>query len=712
MFELATGPLVALRAAGTMVVVNLWSAALPAVVYWGTDLGELTETELNTIAEVLPTGLDRPIRLSVLPGQSEGWLGRPGLVLHRDGRQAYPRLEEVWPVTVSPSAGGGGTISAEVEDDGLRVESELVLTPRGVLRVRHSVLNRGPGVLTVQQLDCLLPVPGQAREILDFTGRWPRERSPQRSAFHNGTHLRENRRGRTGHDATGLLVAGEEGFGFRHGEVWGVHVGWSGNHVHVAERQPEGLAVLGGGELLGPGEMRLPTGESYTSPWVYFSYAADGLDGLSRRLHRELRARPEHPRSTRPLTLNTWEAVYFDQRLDRLTALADVAGRIGVERFVLDDGWFLGRRDDTAGLGDWFVDPAVWPDGLHPLVNHVRGLGMEFGLWVEPEMVSPRSRLATEHPDWVLAAPDHWPLLARDQLVLDAAHPDAFAYLLDRLDALVTEYQLAYLKWDHNRDLLEAVHDGRVGVHVQTAATYRLMAQLRGRHPGLEIESCSSGGARIDYGVLAHTDRVWASDTNDAVERQAIQRYTGLLLPPELIGAHVGPPVAHTTGRAAELPFRMSTALFGHAGIEWDVTTCDVAEIERLTEWIRLYKRLRPLLHTGDVVHADYPDPSAWLHGVVSAERDHAVYAYARLATPVDTNPPRLRLVGLDATTRYEVRHCGELAPSFGHGSGVQPGWLTEPVIATGAALGHAGLAPPRLHPAQAVVFELRAVTG
>ena len=265
----------------------------------------------------------------------------------------------------------------------------------------------------------------------------------------------------------------------------------------------------------------------------------------------------------RPVVLNTWEAVYFDHRLDRLTALADTAAELGVERFVLDDGWFRHRRDDTAGLGDWYVDEDVWPDGLHPLVNHVRGLGMEFGLWVEPEMVNPDSDLARAHPEWVREAPP-W----RNQQVLDIAQPDAYAYLLERLDALVSEYAIDFLKWDHNRDLVG-------GAHAQTLAAYRLLDELRERHPALEIESCSSGGSRVDLGILARTDRVWASDTNDALERQAIQRWTQLLLPPELVGSHVGPPRAHTTGRTHDLSFRVATALFGHFGIEWDINARD-----------------------------------------------------------------------------------------------------------------------------------------
>lgn len=232
----------------------------------------------------------------------------------------------------------------------------------------------------------------------------------------------------------------------------------------------------------------------------------------------------------------------------------------------MDDGWFRHRRHDRAGLGDWYVDEKVWPEGLRPLADHVHGLGMQFGLWFEPEMVNPDSDLARAHPDWLLADPERLPFEQRSQHVLDVAHPDAHAYLLQRISTLVREVGIDYIKWDHNRDLADAVHDGRPGVHTQTTAVYRLLDELRSRHPGLEIESCSSGGARADLGILERTDRIWGSDNIDPIEHQAIQRWTSLLLPHELIGSHVGSAPAHISHRHTALVLRCATVLFGHAG--------------------------------------------------------------------------------------------------------------------------------------------------
>jgi alpha-galactosidase len=490
--------------------------------------------------------------------------------------------------------------------------------------------------------------------------------------------------------------------------VWAVHVGWSGNHVQYVERLADGAAVLGGGELLEPGEIRLAAGESYQSPWVYFGTSDAGLDGLSAGFHRMLRARAGHPSSARPVTLNIWEAVYFNQSIDRLVGLADKAASVGVERFVVDDGWFRHRRTDNAGLGDWYVDETVWPHGLHPVVERVRKHGMQFGLWFEPEMVNPDSDLARAHPDWFLADPGRLPDEQRHQQVLDVARPDAYAYLLSRIDALVREYRIDYIKWDHNRDLAEPLHDGVPGAHAQTAAVYRLLDELRALHPGLEIESCSSGGARVDLGILEHTDRVWASDDIDPVERQSIQRWTSLLIPYELIGTHVGSSPAHVTDRATDLSFRFATALFGHGGVEADITGWGEEGLDRLGRWIETYKRLRPLLHSGEVVRVDHPDPAAWVHGVVAADRAHAVFAYVQLETSTYATASALRFAGLNPDAEYELTVLPEVSAE----RDVWPLWAQEGenLALRGRVLSEVGVAAPQLvnRPGQAVVVELR----
>jgi alpha-galactosidase len=462
--------------------------------------------------------------------------------------------------------------------------------------------------------------------------------------------------------------------------------------------------VLAGGELLLPGELILEPGGRYSSPWLYGSYG-DGLTEFARRFHRFLRARPQHPVSPRPVTLNTWEAVYFDHRLDRLTALAEKAARVGVERFVLDDGWFRGRRHDRAGLGDWAVDPAVWPDGLHPLITVVRDLGMEFGLWVEPEMVNLDSDLARAHPEWLLRAGNRAGREYRHQHVLDLANGDAYAHLAGRLHALLDEYPIGYLKWDHNRLVTEAGHQpgGEPGVHRQTLAVYRLMDELRAAHPGLEIESCASGGGRIDLGVLARTDRVWTSDCIDALDRQQIQRYTQLVVPPELMGAHIGGPVSHTTGRVHRLDLRAGTALWGHLGIEWDLTAASDEDLEQVAAWVRLYRDLRGLLHTGTVVVGDHPDPAVWVSGVVAGDGADAVFQIVTVGRSLTWPPGRVRLPGLDPDRRYRL---SPLEPAAHSGDPArEPPWWSVGAVLTGRLLGTVGVQVPALQPERLVLL-------
>ena len=292
-------------------------------------------------------------------------------------------------------------VRATDEAAGLALVHELEAVAGGGLRGRATVTNTAPGDYVVHGLEIVLPLADDHVELLDFTGRHERERSPQRHGVDDGLWLREGFGGRPGLDAATLVVAGTAGFSTTTGRVVGVHVGWSGNSVLRVERTAATGATIGGGEHLLPGEVVLPTGASYSSPWVYFVAADDGLDGLAARWHTYLRSLDAHP-AVQPVVLNVWEAVFFDHDLDRLKEIAERAARVGVERFVLDDGWFHDRRDDTAGLGDWFVDELVWPGGLDPLIDHVRSLGMEFGLWFEPEMVNPDSDLYRAHPEWIL----------------------------------------------------------------------------------------------------------------------------------------------------------------------------------------------------------------------------------------------------------------------------------------------------------------------
>jgi alpha-galactosidase len=319
-------------------------------------------------------------------------------------------------------------------------------------------------------------------------------------------------------------------------------------------------------------------------------------------------------------------------------------------------------------------------------------------------MVNLDSETARRHPERVLrgraAAPPPW----RHQQVLDLQDDGAYADVRDALLALLGDLDIAYLKWDHNRDLTDVTHAGRPAVHGQTLATYRLLDELRTEHPSLEIESCSSGGARVDAEVLTRTDRIWPSDTNDPLERQHLQRWTSLLVPPELMGSHVGPATSHTTGRTHTLRYRAATALLHSFGIEWDMTRLDEAELAELRAWIALHKQVRPLIGSGTLVHPDHPDPAVVVSGVVAADGSEGWYVVATVAATATQHPAPLRLTGLDPDRRYRLT---EQAPPPSGGADLTHGWSAHGTELTGRVLATSGIALPVLDPEEARVLRL-----
>jgi alpha-galactosidase len=725
-----------MRRDGVAVVLDMTDGQLPAILHWGPDLGLLTAEDvaafaLASVRTADGNPVDIPVRQAILPQQEAGWTGRPGLSGHRAGGSDWSPRFVATAVSVDGDTASAGTepvlltgsavvVTAEDRTAGLALAIEIELCAGGLLRSRASVTNVAGDPYQLDDLVLAYPVPPVATELLDFAGRWALERIPQRNSFNVGSHVREGRKGRTGPDAATVLHAMTPGTSFRDGEAWGVHVAWSGNHTHYAERLWTGAQVIGGGELLLPGEVTLAAGESYASPWLYGTYGR-GLDECAGRFHQFLRARPNHPSSLRPVTLNVWEAVYFDQDLAALLELAEIAAALGVERYVLDDGWFGSRRDDHSGLGDWVVSADVWPDGLHPLVDRVTALGMEFGLWFEPEMVNLDSDIARAHPEWVMATGGRLPLPARRQQVLNLGISECYAYIRDAIFAMLAEYDISYIKWDHNRDLVDAGTQpfGQPGVHEQTLAVYRLMDEINAAHPGIEIESCSSGGARVDLGILERTDRVWVSDCIDPHDRQHMLLWTGQLLPPELMGSHIAAAISHTTGRSHDLGFRAATAIFGHLGIEWDLRQASEADRTDLAAWIAFYKEWRDLLGTGTVVRVD-TDDSLVAKGVVAADRSVALFSFASVDRSPVVQRGRVRFPGLDPERRYRVepvmigqspsglRIPAWWGPDVG---GRRTSWPEGEISITlpGRVLDRVGLMDAPVNPDQALLYVLRA---
>lgn len=699
---------VTLQRGATSVVFD-HSLPMPAIAHIGAAIDGFDPRALGL--PVAHATLDAPAPIGVLTENGTGFLGRPGLVGSRPDGSAWAPIFT--------------TVANEIDSDRARfelidetAELELVIaveiTESETVSATLELTNTGTTDYTLVRLSASIPMPVHATELVSFTGRWCKEFQPRRHDF-EALSVIENRRGRTSHDQLPAIFAGSVGFGEHHGDVWGIQLAWSGNYEIAAERLADGRRHVQAGELLSPGEVVLAPGASYRTPAVVVASSQAGITPASQQFHRHVRA--QNPlRGDRKVILNTWEAVYFNHDLATLRSLADAGAAVGVERFVLDDGWFGGRRDDTKGLGDWWVSDEVWPDGLHPIVDHVVALGMEFGLWVEPEMVNPDSDLYRKNPHWTLTTAGYQPVLGRQQLVLDCGRSDVREYLFERIDALLNEYAISYLKWDMNRDLVQgsnhrSVDDaGRAGTHGHVRGVYDLLDRIRAAHPSVEIESCASGGGRVDLEMLRHTDRVWTSDCNDALERQAIQRGFTMLFPPEVMGAHIGPHRAHTTHRVQQLGFRTATALFGSLGIEWNLLDADEDGRTQVAAAIALYKRLRPLLHSGNVMRFDHDDPAALVHGVIAGDRTHAVMAYVQMLPSITTAPLPMRFGGLDPDRRYRIERIDDLgsADEFGR---KRPPWMNlERFELSGAQLMRSGLQPPILHPESVLLIELHSV--
>lgn len=706
-----TGLRFRLDAGGDTMVFSAKASEPPALVYWGPSLG--IGVDLAAIAELaqrpVPHGmLDGGEVLDLLPDAARGFLGTPSSQLHRAGDLVLSQFQ---------------VVSSEVEvhraslflSDGLAgVARELEIemdVQTGVASFRNRLINQDLSVLTVDWLaaGCL---PLDHDELLAFEGRWANEGRPYRLRVPGGMWASENRTGRTSHHAPPLLVVGEPGFSDQHGAVIGFHLAWSGNHRMLVERLRDGRVQMQAGELFLPGEMTLASGEAYQSPTLYAARSSGGLNGLSDRFHPFVRQQIMGGRlagKPRPIHFNSWEAVYFDHDPAVLTELIGHAAAVGAERFVLDDGWFLGRNDDRTSLGDWTPDPIKYPNGLGPLIAEVKAAGMGFGLWVEPEMANAASDLLRAHADWVLGVADRVQPLGRGQYVLDLTRSEVRSAIFAQLDRLLSENDIDYLKWDMNRDLTHPVSGGKAAVHRQTRAVYGLIDDLRAKHPHVEIESCASGGGRADFEILRRTDRIWTSDCNDPVERQAIQRSFSLFFPPEIMGAHVGPRASHTTARDTALGFRAWTAFFGHFGIEADLRAMTAREREALAQVIWLHKQHRTLLHTGRTLRLSHPD--AGMTAMMVVGEAGALVSAAQVGAPATATLGPLRLSGLDPAATYCVtllnppihpQRTMKSVPSTVTGQGFE---------ASGTALIHQGLPLPVLRAQEIAVYHLERLT-
>ncbi|MEV6174265.1 alpha-galactosidase [Streptomyces sp. NPDC051954] len=562
----------------------------------------------------------------------------------------------------------------EAEGDALRLRfRDEGLTVTLHYRMRDDVVERwvtldndGPTVelLRADSATWTLPDRGAWR-LSQLHGRWAAESRLVRSDLTYGEKVIGSRRGHTGHQHLPWVALDDDATEER-GEVYGCALGWSGSwRIAVAQLPDARVQITGGAGYDDSGLLRLAAGESFTTPVFAGLWSDRGFGGASRAWHAYQRAYviPDADQD-RPVLFNSWEATEFDISEEQQRALARRAADMGVELFVVDDGWFGARTSDRAGLGDWTPNPDRFPGGLKPLADHVHGLGMQFGIWVEPEMVNPDSDLYRAHPDWVQYQIGRKRAEFRNQLVLNLARDDVQEYLWEQLDTLLSSAPIDYVKWDFNRCFTDAGWPGeaypqRLWVdHVH--ALYRLLDRLREAHPGVAFESCSGGGGRIDLGIMSRTDQMWTSDNTDPLDRLAIQHGFSQIHPARVMAAWVtDSPNTQLNGRVSSLRFRFVSAMAGVLGVGGDLTKWTDEELAEARDWVGLYKEIRPLVQRGDLYRLRPPQGgSSAVQYVLGDETVVIAWLQSQhYGEPV----PALRLRGLDPTASYECRETGEV---------------------------------------------------
>jgi len=555
----------------------------------------------------------------------------------------------------------------DIQDDVFVKLSYRVSPHDDIIRKQAEIQNRTKQAITLESVQSgVWSVPqGEGYRLSYLTGRWAGETQLTRVPIHQGKVVLESRRGNTSHQLNPWFALDESGEADEeHGRVWFGAIGWSGNWKLVVEETPAQQVRVVAGYNDFDFSYPLKPGEALATPPVYGGFSGQGFGEASRLLHRFERDEifPERSRARlRPVLYNSWEATTFSVNEEGQKALAEKAAKIGAELFVMDDGWFGERNDDHAGLGDWTVNPKKFPHGLKPLIEHVNHLGMDFGLWVEPEMVNPNSDLYRQHPDWAMNFPGRPRSEARNQLVLNMARDDVKEHIFDALDRLLVENNIRFLKWDMNRHFsepgwAEVPTEKQKEIWIKYVRNvYEIIDRLRAKHPGLEIESCSGGGGRVDLGILTRVEQVWTSDNTEAFDRLRIQEGFSHAYAPKVMMDWVTD-VPNLNGRSTPLKFRFLVALQGSLGIGSNLNHWSSADFELATQMIGYYKKIRKTVQEGNLYRLFSPgEGSVTANQCVSADGKQSV-VFAFLHSQQYLRPtPTLLLRGLEESAVYHV---------------------------------------------------------
>ena len=703
---------------GEQLVLALPKRGMPVIVSMFAQVG-FNDTGVEDLLHRAPrvNGMDVAVPTAVyLPTGGHGYFRWPAISGHRAGTH-FTLDPTNWKILESAES----ALKIFAVDPVAKIELELSFKLAATLDMQTTLRNVGDTPYTLDR--CMagtILVSGTPNTYVGFQGSWGREFHECREPASKKLWIQESRRGRTSHDRfPAVTIESQRADGAPVAHAF--HVGWSGNHIIAIDPTDDGRVLVHGGELFEPGEMILPPGENYVSPVAYAASESNGdAFDLSPKFHASVRNAivkwPGGKMRVRPVTLNTWEGNYFNHKIESLKAQATAAAKLGIERFVLDDGWFGLRDDDTSSLGDWFIDKRKYPDGLGPLVDHVIAEGMEFGLWFEPEMVNRNSDLYRKHPDWILQLAGYPLLEGRSQMVLDLTRQEVTDYLFKCVDDVLQAYKIAYIKWDMNRDLTH-VGDaaGRAATARQTRAVYALMERIRLAHPELEIETCASGGGRADYGALQHSHRVWVSDCTDALERLSIQQGARRFLPPEVMGCHIAACPNHQTMRRHTLSFRAIVAFFGHLGVELNPLELSAEESSELSMWIDLHKKYRAILHGENSVLIDRPVVDGrFVFGAKTSSdetrEEHFILAVAQATQTLQEQSLPLTLPVNWRDKNFTVKLLGPTPAPFQRPHPKQVSMLNGKTVFSGGLLSSMGLNIPQMFPESAILLEIKTV--
>ncbi|HVZ80251.1 MAG TPA: alpha-galactosidase [bacterium] len=579
------------------------------------------------------------------------------------------------PASRSKTGDQAQTLKIVLVDQLQKLELDLYYTfyPSYGLLVRRTILrNQGRKPVDILKLaSASLDLPPGPWNLVRFPGKWAGERQMKDGPLQEGTVRLESRRGISSHEMNPFAMVTRGETSEEKGEVFALAPVTSGNWLIEAElfrdrslRMTVGLNDFGF-------KWRLEPGKAFVTPESLLAYSGDGFSNLSLRLHRFVKDRVlggHWQKRPRPMLINNWEATYFKFDQEKLLKIAKAGKDAGLELFVLDDGWFGKRNDDTTSLGDWTVDRRKLPEGLGGLSERIHGMGLKFGLWIEPEMVSPKSLLYKKHPDWCLHAPGRVRRGSRSQLVLDMGRPEVRDHLFKVLTAALEEAKVDYVKWDMNRSLSE-VHSAALPPDRQSEVYFRyvmgvydLMDRLNRRFPRVLFEGCSGGGARFDLGVLNYHPQIWTSDNTDGLDRLKIQYATSFAYPPLVMGAHVSSVPNHFTHRSLPLKWRALVAMSGNFGVEADLTKWSKKDLKELAGYISLYREIRPLVQFGDFYRLESPfagPRASWLF--VSPERSQALlFIFQTEPWKRGTKVPPVRLRGLAPLRHYSIEGAGK----------------------------------------------------